>query len=280
MCAVLPMMVQRLFNRSRDRSLVAAAIVALVLACCVLAKGLNDELGGDAILTHADIALTREGLAGALRNNDALIRGAAATAIGSHGFHELAPDLRRLFSDPVLGVQLDAARALVALGDGAGREWLRNHLDSTDPSVRVSAAAALCGESDDAARTLVTSATAHEAHVRTLAVKAMGRCTRISDRDELLAKALNDADVGVRVQAVLSISEIGEGVRRVALLIKALHSNDETVRYAANLQLMRLSGGHDVGFKASAVEAERSAAIARWESWWSKVTPERENTAR
>ena len=92
--------------------------------------------------------------------------------------------------------------------------------------------------------------------------------------------AIDNENTDVQLAAVLATAKLPDGSDPSAMIIKALGSKSQTVRFAADQQLVRLSGGHEVGFVASAPEPERLAAIERWEAWWKGRTPHGKNRAQ
>jgi len=100
-------------------------------------------------------------LQGLLRNEDALVRAAAARAIGVVGEKSAAPSLQAALKDEDESVRAEAAVALVVLGDAAGIPGARAAVASQDPEVQAAAwkALALAGDpgSKDAAAALLAS---------------------------------------------------------------------------------------------------------------------------
>jgi hypothetical protein len=81
-----------------------------------------------------------------------------------------------------------------------------------------------------------------------------------------LQKALIHEDSSVRFAAALALGKIGDPAV-VLPLISALNDRDVVVQAAANRSLMKLSGT-DQGFSSDLPDADRMAAITRWNAWW------------
>lgn len=79
---------------------------------------------------------------------------------------------------------------------------------------------------------------------------------------------LSSPDGTRRAQAVQAVGVSGD-TRYVSELIPMLDDPDETIRLQAHAVLRELTG-HDTGYVPFGDQGERSAHVARWESWWAE----------
>jgi hypothetical protein len=84
---------------------------------------------------------------------------------------------------------------------------------------------------------------------------------------EIVKESFKDERAEVRAAAARTVGE--KGLKFGKELIDLLGDDDVGVRAAAHQGLVKLNRGKDLGPDATATEAERKEAIARWREWWS-----------
>jgi HEAT repeat protein/beta-lactamase regulating signal transducer with metallopeptidase domain len=182
-------------------------------------------------------------LIGALRDDDAGVRAAAAEALGKRGESTAVPALVAALRDEEAAVRANAVEALAEVGDGRALEGLLTALGDANTEVRANAAAAL-GE-------------LHDVHGRTAEAQRMARA---------LAGLLDDGSVEVRRNAVDALSELRAARPIEALLAaakdadaevrqKAVHALGELEAREAAPQLVALLGDADAEVRQAAAHA-------------------------
>ncbi|HXT50015.1 MAG TPA: HEAT repeat domain-containing protein [Thermoanaerobaculia bacterium] len=179
-------------------------------------------------------------LIGALRDDDAGVRAAAAEALRKRGETAAVPALVAALSDEEAAVRANAVEALGELGDGRALDGLLTALGDANAEVRARAASAL-GELHDAhgrtadaqrmARALAGLLGDGSVEVRKNAVHALSQLETARPIEAMLA-ATKDVDAEVRQQAVHSLGEF-EAREAAPQLVALLGDPDAEVRHAA-----------------------------------------------
>ena len=179
-------------------------------------------------------------LIGALRDEDAGVRAAAAESLGNR--HEMAavPALVAALRDEEAAVRANAVDALSELGDGRALDGLLGALGDASADVRARAAAAL-GELHDAhgskadaqrmAGALARLLDDGSVEVRKNAVHALSQLESARPVEAMLT-ATKDADAEVRQQAVHALGDF-EAREAAPQLVALLADPDAEVRHAA-----------------------------------------------
>ncbi len=174
----------------------------------------------------------------ALKNENNLVRGGAAEALGCICDASAVPELIETLKDEDKLVREVAAWALGIIGDASAVPLLIEALKDDDWNVREAAAEALGGiDNGPFVPALIEALKEEDANVRgglRLALKMIG-----TPAIPALIEALNDVDMAVRYDAAEILGNLGDG-SGITVLIGGLQDGDEELRGWAAEVLERL----------------------------------------
>lgn len=184
-------------------------------------------------------------LSEALKDNDWIVRWAAAEALAWVGDPAAVPLLIKALPDSYWMVRVAVIRALLEIGDPSATPDLAKMLDDRNSTVREAVAEALGALGDPAAVPHLARALSDpESFVRLAATTALGQIASQSVVEPLL-KALNDSESNIRWAAAQALGQVG-GEEAVPELIKHLDDDqgpyweDQKVCHLAAAALLRI----------------------------------------
>ncbi|MBK5275478.1 MAG: HEAT repeat domain-containing protein [Desulfuromonadales bacterium] len=178
----------------------------------------------------------------ALCDQSAIVRRAAAEAVGKLGLADCIPGIVRLLDESDQEVRNTAVASLksLALIDWNSVQAVANQLgDSGRPEQRCSAAALFAALGDGDRLSLLVKD--EEAMVRQAAVFSIGKL-RLASADGILMIALADEEPDVRIAAAEALAEVGDA-GGVMALTHALNDEDAWVQCAVLKSLARIYPG-------------------------------------
>ena len=203
----------------------------------------------EALLRH-HIALTKESLVAALRNQDPEVRQLAAQKLASNGAIDTIPSMNEALSEErVPWNRANIAFALAQLGDKAGMVTLKSICeDAAMPAfTRIAAVQHLQWLHDDSCLTAVAEVLqfGEDSGSRIAAISLVSWGHHFSEGDslrffDLIVKALEDPAPGVRIEASSALGRLGN-VSAIPSLQAALAKEHEmSIRLAIRRALQRL----------------------------------------
>ena len=163
-------------------------------------------------------------LSEALRDNDWIVRWAAAEAMAWVGDPAAVQLLIKALPDSYWMVRIAVIRALLEIGDASATADLAKLLSDRNSTVREAVAEALGALGDPTAVPhLARALSDSESFVRLAATSALSQITNQSVVEPLL-KALNDSESNIRWAAAQALAQVG-GAEAVPELIKRLDDN-------------------------------------------------------
>ncbi len=174
-----------------------------------------------------------------LSSADDLNRSAAAQALGRLGAADALPELRKLLNDPVFGVRLKAAGALLRLNDPSGAAFLNEVAQSEHATLRLAAARELSFQPDGAWQSLVHGlAEDPDPVVRVEAAALLAPFDPATSAD-VLQQLMRDDNIGVREAA--SAVYVSRAATDISTLRELLHSEQISVRVQAAAHVLELT---------------------------------------
>ena len=182
-----------------------------------------------------------------MSDKNALYRSAAAQELGRRKVSSAASGLKVLLQDNVLAIRVDAAEALLAIGDKSGMPALRNIIKDTQatPTTALRAAKALAAAGDDTGLALANSQLQNKYSMnRVTAINALN-----SNKNDEIAYAalqigLNDPAEEVKT---FSLGRLGErpNLRSLKMIEPSISDENDGVRVMAHGAIIktRLWGG-------------------------------------
>jgi HEAT repeat protein len=176
-------------------------------------------------------------LAGCLQHGDPRIRTAAAVALGRRRAADSVDALIRALQDDRSAVVAAAAGALGRIGEPRATAHLLLLLTRRNPHVRLAAAISLC------------------------------RLGVLNGRRELVHQ-LHGGSTPLVLEAVDYLAESRSHWGTVHLIGLLAHANTRV--QAKAVDALRAITGEQFGYSPTLAAAQRRAAIARWQQWWSR----------
>jgi hypothetical protein len=233
-----------------------AIVGVLLLSCCALSLAEQPTLDYEEQFLHGhDIAITKQAVMAALRDHDAGVRQAASHVLSSRWPEQAVTPIHEAMlreGDELVRVYLGD---LAELGNNTGRETLITecHNNENWGSTRVVAARSMIHLHDDSCDDAVLEVLRADSDPQDPLAKVYALNLvpgfvffHHSDRREyqsvmdLIMKALNDPDGGVRLTTATTLGSLGDPSAIPALQVAAANERDATVRNAMLIELKKL----------------------------------------
>ena len=232
-------------HREANNGSLAVALAILALSACVASFGRSAGETSAHFLARHGIALTKEGLIGALSNSDLWIRLGASQQLVLDGEKDAIPFIRAAVGrEPRLTSRLTLAFDLGQLGDQSGVDLLK----------------ATCSNASSGAGDRVFAA----------------RCLLYLHSDSCVSDVLSILDSNIEPPEVIQAVDFFSGFKHVlgsdggmnkddivAHLVKRLGDDDAGVRLAASSALSGFGGASAVAALKEAIERETEEVVKR-----------------
>ncbi len=192
------------------------------------------------ILVGFGVPLTPDGVTGALRHANGLVRQSAATQLGEWRTSTAVVDLKGVLNDEYVYARIAAAGALLKMKDQSGVAVLTSELSNVEVVIAVAASNELLASGDTRAfeGLLGRLDNCQVPSDRLLLVRAIARYGSFADHrprveKALIARLLHDEGKLVRMVAAEELADYRSDAAQKALLTAAETDNDPIVRGVA-----------------------------------------------